>query len=122
MKKLLLSVLLCLPITAFAEYLDVIEVQLKDGCSFAEYMEITNDFNETWGKANGYTSRIAMPLQNDNLVSMYWLGTTENAQAYGKAWDTWRDAMSDPESTPSKLWARFQACSVNLSRSGYDIY
>jgi hypothetical protein len=122
MKKLILALLLCLPVAASAEYMDVIEFKLLDGCSFDKYMEIVNDFNSDWGEANGYTARVAMPIQSDNLVSMYWLGTTKDAATFGKVWDTWRNAQSDPDSTPSKLWARFLECEVNVSRRGYDIY
>ena len=122
MKKLILALLLCIPMAASAENMDVIEFKLLDGCSFEKYMEIVNDFNSDWGEANGYKASIAMPLQNENLVSMYWLGTTKDAATFGKAWDTWRDAQSNPESVEAKLWARFQACSINLGRSGYDIY
>ena len=121
-KKLILAMLLCVPMSASAEYMDVIEFKLIDGCSFDKYMEIVNDFNENWGEALGYTARVAMPLQNENLESMYWLGTTKDAATFGKVWDTWRDALSDPDSTPAKLWERFQDCEVNLARWGYDIY
>lgn len=121
MKKVILALLLFMPVGASAEYMDVIEFKLVEGCSFATYMEIVKDFN-VWGKANGYTSKVAMPLQNENLESMYWLGTTANAAAFGKVWDAWRNSLSDPDSTPAKLWGRFQECSVNLGRWGYDIY
>jgi hypothetical protein len=63
-----------------------------------------------------------MPLQHDDLESMDWIGTTKNAAAFGAAWDTWRDALGDPNSVPAKLWARLETCSVNISRRGYDIY
>jgi hypothetical protein len=122
MKKLLLTILLLMPALASAEYLDVIKFKLTENCSFSEYMVIVQDFNTQWGQSNGYNSRVAMPLQNDDLGSMYWMGTTKNAAAFGAAWDTWRDALGDPESVPSKLWERFQVCSVNISRHGYDIY
>lgn len=122
MKKIILALLLGLPLAASAEYMDVIKFELVDGCSFDKYMEIVDDFNSDWGQANGYMARVAMPIQNENLVSMYWLGTTKDAAAFGKVWDTWRDALGDPKSTPAKLWARFQACEINLSRTGYDIY
>ena len=122
MKRMILSLLLLLPMGASAEYMDVIEVNLLEGCSFETYMQITNDFNNEWGKANNYTSKVAMPLQSDDLVSLYWIGTTKDAATFGKAWDTWRDAQSDPDSTPAKLWARFQACSLNVGRWGYDLY
>jgi hypothetical protein len=63
-----------------------------------------------------------MPLQSDKLTSMYWLGTSADAATFGKAWDTWRDSLNDPESKPSMLWGRFQECSENLGRRGYDVY
>ncbi len=122
MKKLLLLILFLTPTLASAEYMDVIKFKLTGQCSFSEYLEIKNDFNSQWGEANGYISRVAMPLQNDDLGSMYWIGTTENAAAFGAAWDSWRDALGDPDSVPAKLSARFQVCSENLSRRGYDIF
>ena len=122
MKKYILALLLLLPMTASAEYMDVIEFKLNDGCSFNKYMEIVTDFNSKWSEALGYTASVAMPLQNDNLASMYWLGTTKDATTFGKVWDTWREALNDPKSTPARLWERFQECSVNLRRSGYDVY
>ncbi len=122
MRKTIFAILLCLPMAASAEYMDVIEFTLNDGCSFDKYMEIVNDFNSEWGEANGYSARVVVPLQSDNLVSMFWLGTTKDAASFGKAWDTWRDELSDPDSTASHLWARFVDCEVNQSRRGYDIY
>ena len=121
MKKLVLSILLFVPATLSASYLDVIKFELNEGCSFAEFMAITADFNR-WGADNGYHARVAMPLQDTDLNSFYWLGEAENAAAFGKAWDTWRDGLADPDSTPAKLWDRFQACSTNMSRWGYDVY
>ena len=46
MKKLLCALLLMLPIGAFADHIDVIEVQLNEGCSVSEYVAIKDDFNE----------------------------------------------------------------------------
>lgn len=123
MKQILLSVLLCAPLTAFAAngHLDVIKFELKEGCTFAEHQAITEDFNE-WGAENGYHARVAAPLQNEDLTFYYWLGESANAATYGAAWDTWRDALSDPNSVPAQLWARFEACSTNVGRWGYDLY
>ena len=122
MKRLLLLILFLMPALASAEYMDVIKFKLTGECTFSEYLEIVNDFNSQWGESNGYSSRVAMPLQNEDLVLMYWIGTTKNAAAFGAAWDTWRDAQGDPNSVPAKLIARFRVCSENLSRRGYDIY
>jgi hypothetical protein len=122
--RVLLAVLLlalALPMTAAADHLDVIEFELNEGCSFDKYMEIVSDFNTQWGSKNGYKAEVLTPIQSHNLVSMFWVGRSESAAAYGKAWDTWRDAQADPNSVPSKLWARFQECSTNLGRRGYDV-
>ena len=82
MKKTILSLALLVPMAASAEYMDVIEVQLNEGCSFNQYMEIVSDFNSDWAEAIGYKARVAMPLQNNNLVSLYWMGTTKDAATF----------------------------------------
>ena len=113
---------MALPAVAAADYVDVIEFKLNEGCSLEKYMEIVRDFNSQWGVNNGYKAEVLAPIQSQNLVSMYWLGRTKDAATFGKAWDVWRNALADPNSVPSKLWARFGACETNLSRRGYDTY
>lgn len=122
MKKFIIFAALALPSVAHAESLDVISSRIKDGCSVAKYIEITKDFNETWGKANGYTARIITPVQSSDTSMVGWVGTTANAQAFGKAWDTWLTALSNPNSVPAKLQARFDACTVQISRTSYTGY
>ncbi len=123
MKNLFLIVaLLALPLSAGAEYMDVIQVTLDDDCSAQKYVQIKNDFNEQWGKNHGYMAEIAVPLQNDDLVSIFWVGRTANAAAFGAAWDAWRDELTDSRSIAAKLNARFQKCAGNQSRSGFDLY
>lgn len=122
MRMCLAMLLLAVPMIAAADHLDVIEFTLDEGCSFDKYMEIVNDFNTQWGSQNGYKAEILTPIQSHNLESMFWVGRSANAAAFGKAWDTWRDAQADPSSVPSKLWARFQGCSTNIGRRGYDIH
>jgi hypothetical protein len=121
MKRLLAAMLLILPVTSMADYLDVIEVKLNEGCTFSSYLAITKDFNE-WGKANGYHAEVLRPVQRANLDTFIWVGRSANAAAFGKAWDTWRDALANADSVPAKLWARFSACSTNIKRSGFDTY
>ena len=123
MKNLLLIVaLLALPLSAGADYMDVIQVTLSDDCSVEEYVQITNDFNEQWGKNNGYRAEVAVPIQSDDLVSIFWVGRAASAAAFGAAWDAWRDALPDSGSVAAKLWARIQQCSANQSRRGFDVY
>lgn len=121
MIKTLVAVVLLLPLSAFAEHMDVIEFQLHEDCSMGKYMEIVADFNK-WGKSYGYQTKIAAPLQSNNLTSMYWLGTSANATAFGKAWDAWRDGQMESDSVPAKLQARFSECTSNIGRRGYDVY
>ena len=122
MNRLLIIATLLLPFSALADHMDVIEFTLKDGCSFSQYMEIVDDFNDDWGKKKGYKAEIAVPIQSENLVHMFWVGRTADAATFGKVWDTWRDELLDADSTAAKLWSRFQACEDNLSRRGYDVY
>ncbi len=121
MKRLLVALLLVLPVTAMADYLDVIKFKLNEGCSFTTYVAVVKDFNE-WGKANGYKAEVLMPLQQADLEYLFFVGRSANAAAFGKAWDAWRDAQANADSVPAKLNARFAACSTNVSRSGFDTY
>jgi len=60
-KNLLFIVaLFALPLSAGAEYMDVIQVTLNEDCSVQQYVQIKNDFNEQWGKNNGYRAEIAV--------------------------------------------------------------
>ena len=122
MKKLLALALLVIPCAASADHLDVIQTKLKAGCAPAKWIQIVHDFNEQWGKDHGYKAEALVPLQAQDLVSVFWVGRSENAAAFGAAWDAWRDALPDAKSTAAKLQARFDACSTNEARSSYDVY
>lgn len=122
MKKLIAIALLALPMGAAADHLDVIEFKLNEGCSFATHLQIVKDFNAQWGAKNAYKAEVLTPIQSNNLESMYWIGRSKDAAAFGKAWDTWRTEGADPESVAGKLGARFAACSTNLGRRSYDIH
>ncbi len=122
MRSLLIAALVLVPLAASSDHLDVIQVKLTDGCTLEKYVAIATDFNEQWGKNYGYRAEVAAPLQNDELVSIFWLGRSANTEAFGKAWDAWRDQFADPKSLASKLQARLDNCSVNESRSGFDLY
>lgn len=121
MKKLLSILLLALPVTSVADHLDVIEFRLHESCDLASYLAIVKDFNE-WGKEYGYQATVLVPLQRATLDTMFWIGRSANAEAFGKAWDSWRDAQTDPDSTPAKIWARFAKCETNLNRSDFYTY
>ncbi len=51
---------------------------------------------------------------------IYWLGRSANAEVFGKAFDAWYSAMSDADSVPAKLMARFDECgNGNDTRHAY---
>ena len=122
MKKILFSFLLTLPIGAFADHIDVIEVQLNEDCALSTYLAIKDDFNEQWAKKYDYHAEVLVPIQSNNLTSLFWVGRSTNAEAFGKAWDHWNSDLIDPDSVASKLWARFLNCGANIGRRGYDAY
>jgi hypothetical protein len=99
MKKVILIALVCLPVVTLADHM------------------------EQWGVNYGYVAELAVPLQSNDLVSIFWVGRSANAEAFGKAWDAWRDAQADPTSAAAKLQARFNACGeFNEARRSYDVY
>ncbi len=120
MKKLLFALLLALPIGAFADHIDVIEFQLNEGCSMSTYLAIKDDFNEQWAKEYNYHAEVLVPIQSNNLTSLFWVGRSANTAVFGKAWDQWNADLKDPDSVASKLWARFLDCGANIGRRGYD--
>lgn len=122
MKKIIAIALLALPIGAAADHLDVIDFKLKEGCDVAKVAQIAHDFNTQWGASHGYHADVAVPLQSGDLESMRWLGRSKDAAAFGKAWDAWRAAVTDVNSVAGKLAARFDACTINTARRGFDVY
>jgi hypothetical protein len=122
MRKLLMLVILAVPLSASAEYVDVIQSKFKEKCNLQTYVAIKNDFNEQWGRSHGYRAEIADPVQGAELSSVLWVGRCASTESFGKALDTWRTELSDPKSVASKLNERFQKCVTNESRQGYDTY
>ena len=120
MRRLLTITLLLMPICASAEYLDVISGKLKEKCTVDKYVEMKNDFNEQWGKSHGYRAEIASAVQSNDLATVFWIGHTTSAEAFGRAWDAWRTELSNPKSVAAKLNERFEKCVSNTGRSGYD--
>ncbi len=122
MKKTIAAMLFLVASASQAGHLDVIAFTLNEGCSLGKYLEIVDDFNQ-WGKAYGYQAEIAVPTFNENLTTHYWLGRSANNEAFGKAYDVWEAAQSDPSSVPAKLGARFDECGEeNMARRAYRTF
>ena len=67
-------------------------------------------------------AEVVVPIQSEDLQSIFRVGRTGNAAAHGKAWDAWRDEIASVRSIAGRLDARFQKCSTNVSRTGFDVY
>ena len=65
--------------------------------------------------------KIASAVQSNDLVTIFWLGRTANAEAFGRAWDAWRTELSNKKSVASKLNERFGKCTENMGRRGFDL-
>jgi hypothetical protein len=120
MKNIILFVLFSLPLAASAGHMDVIEMEVGADCSVPKLMMIMKDFNK-WGKSHGYQAEIAVPVQSNNLTSIFWIGRSKDSAAFGAAYDSWETELLNEKSTPAKLNARFQACTTNIARRGYSV-
>ncbi len=81
---------------------------------------IVKDFNQ-WGKSHGYTAELAVPIQSNQLTSVFWIGRSESTAAFGATYDSWEADLPDAKSAPAKLNARFEGCTTNIARRGYSI-
>jgi hypothetical protein len=122
MKKLIALIVFVFPMVSHADYVDVISAKLNPGCTMQKYLQIVKDFNEQWAAARGYKVEILVPMQSRDLATIYWVGRSPNAEAFGKGLDAWTAAQSDPESAPAKLMARFRECTTSESRAAYKTY
>ena len=122
MKKILTISIFCLSSVAWAGHLDVLALTPKASCSPGTYTEIKDDFNKNWGKDYAYQAEIAVPIQSSDMNTIYWLGRSENAAAFGVAADAWIEGIKDPESVAGKLNARLTDCFEPMEeRSSYIV-
>ena len=119
MKRTIVAAMLLFSGAAFSDHVDVIEFTLNEGCSKEQYLEIVNDFREEWGSKNGYETEILFPLQSNNMTSIFWVGRSANAAAFGAAYDKWTTELGDSDSAAAKLSERFGECSTSIGRRGY---
>ena len=113
----LLAVLAC-PLIAKADYVDVIEFKLKEGCTMAKYLDIVNAFN-TLIEPKGYKAEILSPYYSSNLESFIWVGRSKNLETFGKGANAYYDAAADANSAEGKLGARFRECTTSIARRSY---
>ncbi len=113
-----LIAMLASPMIASADYLDVIESKMKEGCTMAKYMDIVKDFNALY-TPKGYTAEILTPIYGTNMDAIIWVGRTKNMETFGKGAQTYTDAVADANSAEGKIAARFRECTTAVSRRSY---
>ncbi len=113
----LLAMLAC-PLIAKADYVDVIELKLKEGCTMTKYADIVKDFNTLY-EPKGYKAEIMSPFYSSNLESFIWVGRTKDIETFGKGSNAYGNAAADPNSAEGKLAARFRDCSTSIARRSY---
>lgn len=104
-----------------AAYLDVLAFKLKPACTLKDFIALNQQMNE-WGKPYNLTAEVVVPVFSDMPDGYAWVGRTPNAEAFGKAWDTWRAAVVKGEEPVSKLNARWTECTEVVYRRGFDTY
>ncbi len=120
MGKFIALALLALPMAASADYLDIWDYKLKDGCELSTHVQIVKDFNQ-WASKYGYHAEIAFSAFNSDMELLRLLGRSKNATDNAKVWDAWITETADPNSIAGKLSARFDACQIVLSRTAFDV-
>ena len=113
-----LIAMLASPMIASADYLDVIESKMKEGCTITKYMDIVKDFNALY-TPKGYTAEILTPIYGTNMDTIIWVGRTKNIETFGKGAQAYGDAVADANSPEGKIAARFRECSTNVARRSY---
>ena len=117
---LLATAFLSLPAAASADFVDVIESTLNDGCDMDKYLAIVNDFNAYY-KDKGYQTEILLPVHAEEADgTIFWIGRSSNATTFGQAFDHWEVEVDKSGSAVNKLSDRFVECTTNVRRASYQ--
>ena len=111
--------LLMAPQVARADYLDVITVRLGN-CSLDKYMQIVEDFREVMKQQNyEYSVEIGVPVMNEQLDVVYWIGRAPDFEAFGRGFSRWEREIVKRGTPEAKLDSRLEKCGENVSRTGH---
>jgi len=111
--------LLAVPLTANAQYIDLIGNKLNEGCSLEKYLGIVEEFRGVM-KSEGYpyTVEIAQPLTGEDLGTVWWIGRSQNLATFGEGYTRWETALTKAGSPEAKVSQKLNDCATNISRSG----
>lgn len=119
-RGLFLSIaILTAPIAAGAQYVDVIVNSMNDGCPLDKYLGHVEEFRGVMKSENySYTVEILQPLMGDDVSVIYWVGRTADLATFGAEYTRWEQALENAGSPESKVNAKLNECTTNVSRSG----
>jgi hypothetical protein len=105
---------------ARADYLDVITTRLDPACPLDKYMSVVKEFREVIDRRGyKYTVEIAVPLTNDVLDVVYWIGREPDFATFGAESDRWEAEVAKRGTPEATIDKKLDACGENVSRSGH---
>lgn len=107
--------------SARADYVDAIVNRFVDGCTIQKYTPIVEEFHGVM-KSEGYTYRteIMQPFYADDVNVVLWVGRVADIGVFGKENAKWQAATQNPNSPESRVLAKLNGCTENVSRSAYQ--
>jgi hypothetical protein len=110
--------MLLAPQVARADYLDVITTRLGD-CSLEKYLTLVDEFRGVMKQQKyPYTVEIAVPLINNDLDAVYWIGRTADLASFATGVTRWEGEIAKKGTPEAKVNEKLDACGENVSRSG----
>ena len=102
-----------------ADYLDVITTRLGD-CSQEKYLELVDEFRGVMkSQKYSYMVEIAIPLINDQMDVVFWIGRTADFATFGQEYSRWEKAVATGGTPEAKMNDKLNSCGENLTRSGH---
>ena len=107
------------PVSAQADYIDVITNQLTGSCTLEKYLEVVEEFRGVMtSEGYSYTVEIMTPVSGPDLSHVYWVGRTKDFATFGTEFTKWLAALEKSGSPESKVNAKLNKCAANLTRTG----
>jgi hypothetical protein len=106
------------PQVARADYLDVITTRLGD-CTLEKYMSIVEEFRAVMVQQKyPYKVEIAVPLINNEMDVVYWVGRSPDLAAFGEGYTRWAREIGKSGTPEARVNEKLNTCGANVSRSG----
>ena len=123
MKKLTLLITIVMANLAFANYQDVIKMELTGKCSVDEMVKIKNDFNDVMKNKNyDYRAKLWVPTfaPEGSLNHVYWVGTAPDLPDFASEFTRYFDEVTKGSTPEAGIETAFAKCRLEVSRSGFQ--